>query len=390
MNNNLMKRIFKLSGILANNRGTALISSFLMMTVMVGLTSSFTINSVSELSAANRLRNSAAAFWAAEGGAARFVQNSNLLNAGDATVNIGSGTVTLNKDDSDSTKRILTVTSSVGGVSRQIKLEFPGAPPDAFSNTVSVGGNLAINAFFAGLDVNQKTRIHGTYTKSGFFSSGTFDDKVTGVATNLTTLEYPDSNNNGTSDEFNDFKQFNQDILSTYPSSEVVYVQSDSTVSVFPSSTLVGKKVIYVEGTTAGAGDVNIYFDSTWAADQNVTVISTGSVNYIQPLQSNAANSQLNTISWDDYNEGSILYSNHTGVTYSHEDANYGSVIALSTTTGSTIANGNFNANLAVAWKQLNYENPVDVNGSVPPGFKGLLGAGTGGYASTPDNWYEL
>lgn len=389
MNKDLMKRVFKPSEILANNRGTALITSFLMMTVMVGLTSSFTINSVSELNAATRLRNSTAAFWAAEGGAARFIQNNNLLSAGDSTVTIGSGTVTIHKDDTDSAKRILTVTSSVGGVSRQIKLEFPGAAPDAFSNTISVGEDLTIHAVFAGLDVNQKTRIHGTYAVSGVHESGTFEDKVTGVASNLTTLTYPDSNNNGTSDEFNDFKQFNQNLLSTYPASEVVYIQGNATVTIFPSSNLAGKKVIYVEGATARTGNVNVFFDPTWAANQNITIISTGSVNYIQPLQTNAANSQLNTISWDDYNEGSVFYSTHTGVTYTHDDANYGSVVALSSTTGSTIANGDFNAHLAVAWKEFNYENPLDADGNVPPGFKGLVGSGAG-YSSTPNNWYEM
>ena len=389
MNQNLMKLVFKQSRILNNNRGTALITSFLMMTVMVGLTSSFTINSVSELSAANRLRNSAAAFWAAEGGAARFVQNNNLLSTGDTTVNIGSGAVTIHKDDSDSTKRILTVTSVVGGVSRQIKLEFPGAPPDAFSNTISTGGDLTVHATFSGLDVNQKARIHGTYNISGVLASGTFDDKVTGVASNLTTLTYPDSNNNGTSDEFNDFRQFNQNLLSTYPSSEVVYIQTNSTVTVFPSANLVGKKVVYVEGSSASTGNINVFFDPTWAANQNITMISTGSVNYIQPLQNTSINSQLNTISWDDYNEGSVFYSTHTGVTYTHDEASYGSVVALSRTTGATIANGDFNANLAVAWKEFNYENPLDADGNVPPGFKGLVGTGAGGYSSSPNNWYE-
>ena len=153
---------------------------------------------------------------------------------------------------------------------------------------------------------------------------------------------------------------------------------------------MAGKKIVYVEGTSAGAGDVNVWFDSTWTANQNLTVISTGSVNYIQPLQNPSANSQLNTISWDNYNEFAVFLSAHSGVTYTGKKAYYGSIVSLSNTKGNVIANQGMNLDLIFVWKQFNYQSPIDANGLVPPAFQGLIAGAASGYSTTPSSWAEL
>ena len=373
---------------LQNETGAALLLGLLVLTVLITLMAGFALSTVQEIRGANRYRDGAIAFWLAEAGVQRFMEDTTILNSGSQTVYFGSNYFTLSKDDTDSTLRVVTAVGHVGGITRNVRVEFPANPPVLFDNTMSTGGNLNLAGLFARMDVYGKTRISGTYNKTGIGATGWFEDKQTGVASNSTTLKYPDSDNSGTADQFNDFVQFNRTLVAAYPSSEVLYIQSNSTQVIVPSSSLAGKKVIYVEGTTAGSGDVNIVFGSTWQDNQNMTVISTGNIAYLQPLQI-SSNSQLNTISWDDYNEASVFYSTHDGVTYSHDDANFYSIFEYSETTGNVVANHSIGANEALSWKKFNYGNPL--NGStVPPGFEGLVSQANSGYSSTPSEWKEI
>ena len=107
-------------------------------------------------------------------------------------------------------------------------------------------------------------------------------------------------------------------------------------------------------------------------------------------LQNPAANSQLNTVSWDNYSEGTIFYSTHSGVNYTHANANYTSILSYSVTEGNVVANGNVTANMLGVIKRFDYESPFDEDGLVPPGFEGLVGTGSGGYSSTPSDWKEI
>jgi hypothetical protein len=375
-----------------NERGAALVLGYMVLTVVFTLTTGLALSNVTELNSANRYRNTTSAFWAAEAGINRYISDTAMLNSDSQLLSIGNTTVLVSKDDTQPGIRLVTAEGFANGSTRTIRATFPANAPGAFDNTLSAGGNLTFNFFLlAFLDINQKTRLTGTYSQSGFgFGGGQLEDLVEGVDPGLTTLTYPDADNNGTPDEFGDFKAYNQQILSTYDPDDVVYITQDSSVNILPSSNLVGKKILYVEGSAPGTGDVNIYFDTTWAANQNLTVISTGSVNYIQPLSNPSSNSQLNTISWDDYNEGSVFLSAHSGVNYTHDDANYGSIVALSVTSGSVIANDDVTANFAAVVKRFNYENPMDEDGNVPPGFEGLVGIGGGGYSSTPSDWQEI
>jgi len=380
-----------------NNKGAALILSYLVLSVLFTLTAGFAVSTVSELNYAQNYRDSTSAFWLAESGLNRFAQDTTLLDGGDQTYYYGSNYVHLTKDDTSPSKRIVTATGNVRGVARSLQVEFAANPPTIFSYTMASGGNINLTAFFAGIDVSEKTRLSGSYSQYGL-ALGMFEDKVEGVDSDTVTLEYPDADNNGTPDEFTDFVQYNQNILSEYSSDEIVYVQrqeGDGPLEVWPYSSvngqsLMNKKVLYVEGPTAGSGDVDLYFGPNWHDDQNLTVISTGSVNYYQPLQNPTNNSQLNTISWDNYTEGAILLSSHQGVTYSHSEANFGSLLSISYTDGSLLANDEINFVLGGVWKMFDYTSPVDENGFVPPGFEGLITSSSGGFSSTPGQWNEI
>lgn len=393
----MMSKILKQLNKRNNEKGAALVVSMFALTALFGLTASFALTSTAELGNSSRHRDSTEAFWIAEAGINRFLQDTTLLDGGDQTVNIGSHSVALSKDDSDSQQRIVTATATVDGVERSIQVTFPANPPSLFDNTLSSGGNIDLDGFIAGLTVDGQTRLSGQFHDNGFWTSGSFDDKQENISSSLTTLQYPDMNNNGTSDEFSDFVAYNSAFVDPtdpnytgeYSADEVLHIQTDGTVNLWPFSDLQGKKVVFVEGSTAGAGDVNIWFDTSWLADQNITVISTGSVNYVQPLQNPAANSQLNTISWDSYNELAILYSTHSGVTYTHDEAHYGSIISFSQTSGLLVSNSDVSLDLILVWKQFDYENPIDDNGAVPPAFQGLISGGGGGYSSEPDSWIE-
>ena len=81
-------------------------------------------------------------------------------------------------------------------------------------------------------------------------------------SSDLTTLEYPDTNENDTPDEFDDFVAYNRrfvdpddpDFTGDYTEDEVLHIEGNDTVNIWPDSDLAGKKIIFVEGTAAGEG----------------------------------------------------------------------------------------------------------------------------------------
>jgi len=386
----MMKKVLQTfrSRVVEDERGAALMISYFILAVLFTLMGAFALSTVQEVADASNYRDAVAAFWLAEAGVNQYLQNPSMLDGGSVTITYGSESVLLSKDDSAGSERIVTARGLVNDTARSIESAFPVNPPAIFDNTMSTGGNIELLGFIAKLEVFGPTRLSGTFSESGFGASGWFEDKQEGVASSETTFTYPDSDTNGTPDEFTDFVQFNRDLVSTYPSEEVVYIQSDSTHLIYPGSGLSGKKVLFVEGSTPGTGDVDVIFDAGWQADQNLTIITTGSVDYVQPLQL-STDSQLNIITWQGYEEASILYSAHNGVTYSHEDATFYSIFEYSETTGNLVANTGIEANEALSWKRFLYGNPL-IEGNVPPGFEGLLSQGPGGFSSTPSSWKEM
>ncbi len=374
---------------LTNERGAALITAYFVITSLIALATGFALTSVNELQHAKRYRNSTQAFWLAEAGINQFLHDTTMLDdANPKTITIGSDTITLSKDDSDPSARYVTATASIGGVERQIRVKFSKLPPDVFDYTLASGGDITLSGTLAKLDVYGKTRISGTFQQSGWGASGWFEDKQEDLPVDDTTLTVPDSNDDGTPDEFGDFIQYSNNIVNQYSEDEVVHIQTDDTVTIIPNSYLAGKKVIFVEGSSPGTGDVNVIFDASWQPNQNLTIISTGTVNYIQPLQF-VTNSQLNIISWEGYYEPSIFLSTHTGITYTHGTAEYFEILDYSKTTGTLVANEGVNAVEVIAHKKFLYDSALTEN-AVPPGFEGLIGTGQEGYSSTPSEWKDL
>ena len=371
-------------------RGVALAIAYMVVGALVTLSSGFVASTVGELRTAQYYKSSTKAFWVASSGINQFMNNMHYLDTvSPQTISVGPYSVVITKTDT-TTQRVVRAASTINGTKRTIEIVYPANPPSLFSNTMSNGGDFNVTGILARMDVFGKTRIGGNYNQSGLGATANFDDKQTGQGTASTTLKYPDSNNNGTADEFADFKAFYQNQCAQYPASQVqhIVVSAGQSVLVYPSGSNAGTRLIFVEGPNAGDGSVDIVFDAAWRSSENLTIVSTGTVDYIEPLQL-GVNSKLNIVAWQDYNEASILFSAHSGITYTHDDANFYSVLD-SVTKGSVVANDQINAMEALTWKQFNYDSPYDAQGNVPPGFSGLIAQAASGYVSTPTVWREI
>ncbi len=357
-----------------NKRGVALILSYMVIAVLAVFGSVFVSRSVSESNIARRYVDSVRSFWIAEAGLAQGYHNViNSQSQPDDPVLFGDGNYEITVSDVSIGKEI-KVTGTYGSGQRVVKGYFLRIPYP-FENTISCGGDLYLSGDIAYMKVYDKTRISGTFTKSGFGSSAWFEDKQEGIDSAYTTIEIKDKNNNGISDEFDDFVLFGQEVVSSYPPEQVVYITTDDTVNIFPNSALIGKKVVFVKGSSPGTGDVNIFFDATWKKGEDLTIISTGTITYVQPLQVQE-NARLSTISWEDYNEASILMSPHESVVYAHGNANFSDILEWSSTTGNIIANNDVFFTETLTYEKCYFSDRA-INGDLPPGFEYLGGNGT-------------
>ena len=364
----------------------------MIVSALTILSVAFVARSVSEGNIAKRYVDSTKAFWIVEAGLAQgyhdWLSNS-TYSGGTATFAGGSYAVAKTAGLSP-----VTVTGTVGGVQRTIKAYFVGIS-STFNNMLSTGGNLNLN--YSGLlggaifNVNGNTVYFGEYTKDPRVTANFNPAPRETDNQDEVTIGIPDYDQDGTGDpygtvDFDDFRLFGRQAVQGYPPNEVIYLTpaAGQTVIIYPNhSAYLGKKVIFVEGPSQGEGDVAIIFDATWTPSQDLTIISTGTINYLEPL--NFPGSRLNIIAWEGYNEGSVLLSNHEGVTYSHSDATYVDRYELGFTTGNIIANGNLTFNERWSYETLNYSNRA-ANGDLPPGFQWLTDTGT----PTLMDWQEV
>src|SRR3989338_2171809 len=371
-----------------NNKGAALIMAYFVMSTLVTLSAAFSLYTFNEINNAHRYRDATTAFWLAEAGINEFINNPHMLDKeGEKFLTYENGTVYLKKDDSLEIKRILTAVGKVRGSERQIQVEFPALAPDIFNNSVATKGSIRISGDKSNLTVNGKLRISGKIVNSAKHSTVSVEDKIEGVDPHQVALTYPDVNGNGRPDEFRDFVDFNRDLISKYSPDEVVYIKGDGVYTISPNSALKNKKIIYVEGSQ-GDGNVNIEFNGAWEDNQNLTIISTGTVTYSQanPV---STNSQLNIIAWAGYAETAALPGSHYGMIFTHGVAQFDEVRDTSITNGVVIANGGISVKEVWSNKTFNYADPRH-NGVVPPGFEGLLGGGVKGYTAKPSSWAEI
>ena len=174
-----------------NNRGVALILSYMVMATLTILSSAFLLSSSTEGTAARNYSNSSHAFWVAEAGMAKVYQNwrDNHVNPATATVSMpGGGTYTINA----ASFPIVKITGNLGASHRTIQTSFIRTPL-AFDNTVSVGRNMTLAGLLCRVEAHDKTRISGTFSKP-FGGTAVFDDKQEGVSQDNTTLPIPDLN----------------------------------------------------------------------------------------------------------------------------------------------------------------------------------------------------
>ena len=388
---------------LKNNRGVALIAAYVVLTSLIILSTGFVSSTSHELANARRNFDSTRSFWLAEAASNQFKADTTMLDSGKAgvtcngtvcqkTITFGNDSVLLSKDDLALTRTVTATTSlTTSDTSRAVEIEYEALTPGIFDNTMSTGGDVDLDGIAGVMNVHGKTRLTGVYNDLGRGLFAWFEDKVEGTDIDETILTYPDADNNGTADEFSDFVTFYRDLVATYPAEEVVYLPGNGTFTITPNSDLVGKKIVFVDGDE-GSGNVNIVFDATWADNQDITIISTGDINHIQPLASPVSNSRLNTIAWTKYYEPAALLSIHRGLTYTHGWAYLRDVWDVSITQGSLIANDRVYVKETVAWKEFFFDNSIVSD--LPPGFEGLLmgsgGGGTSGYQTESSSWKEI
>ena len=363
-----------------NKRGIALIAAYMIIAFLGVMGSAFVAASVSEGNNARRYADNESAFWIAEAGMAQAYRSWGATgNAGTGSA-FGGGSYVV-----DTTGFPQVVVRGTCGISSSAVEATFTRIPTPFSNTLSVGHDLTLSGLLAKVDVYDRTRISGAFSKSGLGSSAYFQNKLEGVSPVQTTIPIPDYSENGTNNEFADFVAFGRKTVQNYPPEETVYVQSNGTVNIFPSSALLGKKVIFVEGTTPGAGNVNIFFDATWRKSEDLTVISTGTISYVEPLQFQE-DARLSTVSWKDYNEVSIFRSEHESVIYAHENATFVDILDWGSTTGNVIINNNMSLLEVLTYEKFYYSNR-SANGDMAPGFSFL--GGSSGIPHLTD-WREL
>lgn len=371
-----------------NNKGAVLILAYIVLFALLTLSAGIASFNINEHNYARRHYFSTAAFWLAEAGINIFMKDTRVLDqTGSYTMQDGNGMIDITKDDSNFRRRVVTATGTFAGIKRSIQITYPAKAPEVFRNTVSTKGDLVIEGKKAMAAINDKTRLNGKIIDHGEHSRVFLEDKDEGVSAGLVSLNYPDANNNGVADEFADFVQINRGILQNYPSEEVLYIKGNGTYMIAPDSSLDGKKIIYVEGDE-GHGNVVILFGEGLKKNQQMTIISTGTV--IHNLTGFAApDSQLNIISWTGYWETAALPASHNGVIYTHGIAHFDNIYDTTVTNGNVIANGGIAIGEIWSTKTFNYADTT-TDEIVPAGFEGLVGGGGSGYVTKPDAWKAI
>jgi len=370
-----------------NTRGSILIISFTVLYVIVLLAAGFSLLTIGELTAAQRYRDSARAFWLAEAGVARFLNNPELLDHGSKEFSLPGGSVALSKHDGQGYKRLVTAAGTVNGMRRRIRVEFPGKAPVVFDNAVSSRGNLSIEGNKTAVTINSRLRLGGTLKNKSKHSIVLIEDKKEKVPAPRAALIYPDADRNGTPDEFADFVEFNRNLVASYNPDEVVYLRGDDTGVIVPGAELKGKKIVYFEGSQ-GKGDAVIHLVGAGEAAQNLTVISTGTVT-LNLAGKMPASSALNIIAWSGYSESSVVPGLHNGVIYTHGVARFDNIYDNSVLNGNVIANGGIEMGEIWSRKTFNYKD-IRTKGALPPGFEGLVGARAAGFEPYPSGWREI
>ena len=283
------------------NNGSFLIATtilYLLISISVG----FVLLNVAEINEARRYYHSTSAFWLAEAGINMYVKNPSILNNSTfKTFSYGDGTINLIQDDSTPMFRYIIATGIFGGIQKKIQIAYAAHAPEAYRNAVSSKGNITITGDKSSFIINDKTRVSGQLINHSKFGPTLFEDVQYNQDSSLTSLNYPNTDQSGTNDEFQNFIQNNNDLINTYPQDEILHIKTDGTYKLPTDGSLKGKKIIFIEGSNGG-GNVLVESNEIVLKNQNLTIICTGNVTFNQS-GFQAPNSQLNFIAWEGYNE---------------------------------------------------------------------------------------
>ena len=417
--------------ILAKKKKSAiLIFTYMVLTSLLIISASYSNRLISELNSSRRFLDREKALWAAEAG--RTVAYCHLKD--DANWDYTSLSSSDKQVSSDSSfdisvntvgaKNIVTVTGSSGDAARRTSFSISYIP--SLHNALSTGNKLLGTGIIFALDINGnaeagnrvwKKSLWGGYIEDTSWITTHSGNDYDWSATPSPQITYPDGETdaNTTEDEFSDFKDYSVSTINDYNPSEVVYIQTNDNVVVYPgwngegkilvdgqvlkdnnnqTVTLTGKKIVYVEGDNAGDGDVDIVFGGSEVFNdgEDMTIISTGDVTYLEPLQSGQSTSRLNVITYEDYDEASILWTNHNLNVYAHNNVNFLSLLSSSSTEGTYTANNDTELIAILAAKHINFPD----NTTVPPGFEGFYGLSQGNifeansHGTLNQDWQEL
>lgn len=435
--------------LIRKKKGVVLILASIIVAALLAISGGYMKQVVAELNTARRFLNNEKSLWAAEAGAVvaycNLKTNANWnpasLSASDRQVgDDGSFAITVTLSGSD---RNVSVAATIGNLYPKT-VTFSLSYPGALSNALSAGKKLRRRNTWGQLNINGDTQAgNGVHQTQGYWKlqNGELEYVITSEQNNLSWVTthqgysydwnanpapeilFPDGDDqNGVDDQFTDFTSHFQNTINSnqYSASEVVYIQinNNDTVWVYPgwsgqgylwtpsqgfirdaqnnTVTLSGKKILYVEGNSAGKGDVKILFGAAevYGQGEDLTIISTGDVSYIAPVQIPGNNSRLNVIAWNNYEEwGSWWYgNNHNSNVFAHDNVIYSG--GTSNTTGSVTANDNIE--LGSWYYGIKYINSPTLEVELPPGFEGLseLSQGnifsSGGSGTLNNDWQEL
>jgi hypothetical protein len=358
-----------------NNQGSILIVSLVILYLLTSQSVSFSLFDASELNESKRYCNSAAAFWLAEAGANMYMRNPTMLDKGPQTIVLGGGTISLSRDDSKPLVRLVHSSAIYQGVKKSVQLTYSANVPEVYKNTISSKGDLKVTGMKTSVLVNDRARLTGAVVTTNTLSSIFFEDQQAGVDPSLTTLNDPAvppiKEDGKVYEQWKAFVESNKNLVNSYPSEEVVYLTGQDTYTIDKDTPLKDKKIIFVEGFEKG-GNVVIESSEFLSANQNLTVIASGTVTFNQSGEQ-AANSQLNVISWGGYTETASAPSVHRGIIYTRGVAKFDQIKENSTTNGIVIADGGIEFGEIWSTKVFNYADLTRAE-VFPPGFERLKG----------------
>lgn len=356
----------------------------MLITISVG----FVLFTFSEMNSSQRYYHSSAAFWLAEAGINMFMRNPDMLDTTySQTIPYGDGSIYLIRDDSVPMIRYINSTGIVGGVRRTVRIGYTANVPQAYKNAMSSQGNVTITGQNASFIINDQASLSGQVVNHSKLGFHLFEDLKTNQDLALTSLAYPSVDSNQDPNGLENFVQNNKSLMSTYNSNTVLYVNSDS-YTLPTDGSLSGKEIIYVDSGAGAAVNVIIPSNNVVAQNQNLTIITPGTVTFHQS-GSQAPNSQLNIIAWAGYNETVSAASSHRGIIYTHGTARFDQINASSVNNGSVIADGGITFGEVWSTKIFNYAD-MTKSGTYPPGFERLMGASVMNISAYPISWEDI